>query len=284
VLYEYDTALITGASAGLGSEFARQLAGEVSTMVLVARRAERLEALREELEAGHPGLEVHVFVVDMSRPDAVDGFICDLAAAGIVPDLLVNNAGLGDYGEFASADWEKLERIMQVNMHALTRLTHAVIPAMKELGGGAILNVSSLACVMPMPDIAVYAASKAYVTSLSESLRVEFAADNILVCALCPGPVHTEFSEVARRMGEPRVGHGNPGWIYVSAERVVAEGLRAMRQGRARHYPGWQVGLLAGVFGIMPMVILRMLLRLRPRRGSAGVWQGVELIEKEVVR
>jgi len=266
----YDTALITGASSGIGREFAYQLASVVSVMVLVGRRTGRLEELRDALLVGHPTLEVHVVAVDLASSTATDALIRQLASMQVVPDLLVNNAGLGDYGDFAGADWERIEHILQVNIRALTRLTHAVLPAMKELGGGGILNVSSLASVMPMPDIAVYAASKAYVTSFSESLRVELADENIQVCALCPGPVHTEFSAVARRDDDPAGGHTSPDWIYVSAREVVAGGIEALRCGRARHFPGWKVALLAGILGAMPMAVTRMLLRLRPRRASSG--------------
>ena len=133
----------------------------------------------------------------------LDSLVSGLAMQGLVPDLLVNNAGLGDYGEFAAADWERVEAMLRVNIRALTRLCHAVVPAMRELGGGSIINVSSLASIVPMPDFAVYAATKAYVTSFSEALRLEVETHGIRVLALCPGPVPTEFGDVARRPGWP---------------------------------------------------------------------------------
>ena len=261
----YETALITGASAGLGEEFAHQLAPRCGRLVLVARRGSRLEDLARVLRGAFPGLEVHVFEVDLANPADLDAMVSGLAMQGLVPDLVVNNAGLGDYGEFATSDWPRVEQMLQVNIRALTRLCHAVIPAMRATGHGSILNVSSIASFLPIPDFAVYAATKAYVTSFSEALRIELQDDRIRVLALCPGPVRTEFTEVARR-GPDDETPANPKIFHVSAGQVVAEGLRALEHGRARHVPGLMVAAAAVAISLMPIALLRCLLSLRPRR------------------
>lgn len=257
-------ALVTGASSGIGAEFARQLAPDCGQLVLVARRAGRLEELATALEEAHPTLEVRTFAADLVDPGDRDRLLGWLAKERLVPDLLVNNAGMGDYGEVATADWPKLEKMIRLNVEALTWLTHAVVPAMIATGGGAVLNVSSLASVLPIPDFAVYAASKAYVTSFSEALRLEVRDHGIQVTALCPGPVHTEFGETARR----EEGGGGPlnEAFYVDSRQVVAEGLAGLRQNRARVFPGWKIAGAALLLSLLPMVAVRGLMGRRPRR------------------
>jgi short-subunit dehydrogenase len=258
-------AVVTGASSGLGEEFARQLAPSCNALVLVARRADRLEDLARILRAEHSDLEVGVIVADLTDPDARENVVAKIAQANLQPDLLVNNAGMGDYGEFSEADWTKLESMLRLNVEALTYLAHALLPMMKQGGGGSIINVSSLASLLPIPDFAVYAATKAYVTSFSEALRIEVADHGIGVTALCPGPVHTGFGEVA--MGK---GHGSefPGreFFYVDAGRVVAEALRAARANRARVFPGWQIATAAVLISALPIVLVRLAMGTRPRR------------------
>lgn len=264
-LPRYDTVLITGASAGLGEEFARQLASQAGHLVLTARRADRLDALAQRLEEEFPGLEVSVIVADLSKEADRARLSSELVAGGMVPDLLINNAGLGDYGEFASAEWPRLEAMLRVNIEALTHLTHAVLPAMIARGGGAILNVSSLASLLPIPDFAVYAATKAYVTSFSEALRIELSEHGIRVLALCPGPVHTEFGSLARRAEGERDMPGRE-WFYVPKEQVVAEGLAALERGSARVFPAWKTAVAAVVISALPMVLLRLAMSTRPRK------------------
>lgn len=265
---KYDTALITGASAGLGEEFAHQLAACSRQLVLVSRRRSCMEDLARILRGAYPGLEVHVLECDLAKPEAVEQLVGAIAGRGLVPDLLVNNAGLGDYGEFTSANWERIEEMLEVNIRALTRLCHSVIPAMKELGRGAILNVSSLAGLLPIPDMAVYAATKSYVTSFSEALRLEVRGSGLKVLALCPGPVHTEFGEVALRPGHRDPDIGFQEWFCVDKGQVVAEGLAALEGGKARHYPGLLVAVAAVAISLAPMVLLRLILATRPRRSE----------------
>lgn len=259
----FQCALITGASAGLGAEFARQLAPRCARLVLVARRGERMAELAHELQHHHPGLLVDCFAVDLADRGARARLLDDLSSAEIQPGLVVNNAGLGDCGEFIEANWGKLERMLEVNIAALTHLTHALLPGMGP--GAAILNVSSMASILPIPDFGVYAATKAYVTSFSEALRIEVRDAGIRVMALCPGPVHTEFGAVA---GEGSKGQKVPGreWFYVPKEQVVAEALAALQAGRPRHYPGWKVALAAAGITLLPIAIVRIAMSFRPRQ------------------
>jgi short-subunit dehydrogenase len=261
----YSCALITGASAGLGEEFAFQLAPRVHKMVLVARREERLASIADRLRNSFPHVAVAVFSADLTLSSHREQLVDLLKQRGFMPDLLINNAGMGDYGEFSNADWGKLDAMLRLNITALTHLTHALLPHMQNRGYGAVVNVSSLASLLPIPDFAVYAATKAYVTSFSEALRIEVRDHGISVLAVCPGPVHTEFGELARQSG------GNadmPGreWFYVDKERVVAQSLAALDADKARVYPGWQVAAAALLISAVPVVLLRLILGTRPRR------------------
>src|SRR5688572_19692229 len=213
------TVLITGASSGLGAEFARQLAPHAAALILVARRLDRLEALKDELD--RPGLTIHCHAADLADEIQTEALLASLAASGERVSLLVNNAGLGDHGFFEDSDWSRVGAMLDVNIKALTRLTHAVLPDLVRRGRGAILNVSSIAGLLPLPKMAVYAASKAYVTSFSEALRAELRGTGVSVTALCPGPVETEFSSVANR---PKTGESMPApeVFKVTAEKVVA--------------------------------------------------------------
>ncbi len=209
---------------------------------------------------------MHCIGADLTRPGDRDGLFQQLEEMDRAPDLLVNNAGMGDYGEFASSRWEKTDAMMQLNMTALTHLTHGVLPGMIARGGGDILNVSSLASILPIPDFAVYAATKAYVTSFSEALRIELKQHGINVLALCPGPVHTEFGSVAQRGKHANVTPGGE-MVYVSAEQVVSEGLAALRRGKARHYPGLKIAAAAAVISLLPVAAIRLVMARRPRKG-----------------
>ncbi len=249
-------ALITGASAGIGREFARQLCDRAATLVLVARRKERLEELRAELLGRNPRLEIEIRPADLSQAAAVEELIAWAAARKPAIDLLVNNAGLGDLGAFASSDPARVDQIMAVNMVALTRLTRGLLPAMIEQKRGAILQVSSSAGFLPMANFAVYAATKAYVTSFSEALRSELRETGVGVTALCPGPVRTEFSEVARRGGRGTV--PGSGLAYVSVEKVVAAGLRGIEQNRAIVIPGALMKLGMTLVRLTPAPLLRL--------------------------
>lgn len=258
------TALVTGASAGIGEEFARQLAAHARTLVLVARREQRLQQLRDELIAAHPSLHVYVHRVDLCDSRQIKE-LCDwLTTENINIDLLINNAGLGDLGTFDTADPTRLKEIVLVNINALTLLTRAVLPGMLARRNGGILNVSSCAGFLPIPDFAVYAASKAYVTSLTEALRVELRGTGVTVTALCPGPVHTEFTHVAAGT-RPRH-HPSAEWIHVPVSDVVRAGLDALEQDRPLVIPGIVMKVAMFFTRLTPMPILRAVGRLRLHR------------------
>lgn len=261
----YSCALVTGASAGLGEEFALQLAPRVAQLVLVARREGLLEELAANLRERVPQLEVIVLAADLTVVTERERLVVTLADRGLTPDLLVNNAGMGDYGEFATAAWSRLAAMLRLNVEALTHLTHALVPGMIRGGGGAIINVSSMAGLLPLPDFAVYAATKSYVTSFSEALRLELREHAIPVLAVCPGPVHTEFGQVAKRGAQ---GRNMPGreWFYVPKAQVVNEALIALDRNRARVYPSLKIAAAAAVLSVLPLVVLRLALGLRPRR------------------
>jgi short-subunit dehydrogenase len=261
----FDCAMVTGASAGLGEEFAWQLAGNVGKLVLVARRVERLERIAEELRGHFPHTAVMVIAADIAEPWDRLAAMGKAASAGFAPDLLVNNAGLGDYGEFVTADWPSLEAMLKVNVEALTHMSHLAAPHMIRRGGGGILNVSSLAGTLPIPDFAVYAATKAYVSSFSEALRIELREHGIRVMSLCPGPVKTEFGEIARRQGSSE-GMPAHALFYVPKEQVVAEALRGIERGCARVFPGLKIAAAGLVIGALPLFLLRMVMARRPRR------------------
>ncbi len=259
---EYESVLITGASSGLGEEFARQLAPASSQIILVARREDRLRNLAADLKQINPKLDVLFFVVDLTITSKRLEFIKMLLDYGANPDLLINNAGMGDYGKFMESDWGKLEKMIQLNITALTHLTHSLLPAMKLRQSGAIINVSSLASILPIPDFSVYAASKAYVTSFSEALRLEVKKDNISVLALCPGPVHTEFGSVAMRSDQDNKLPGRE-QFYVDKAEVVSSALVGLERNRARVYPGWKVALAAAGISILPIAVIRLVMSKR---------------------
>jgi len=217
-----DVALITGASAGLGVEFARQLSKRGRRLVLAARRKDRLEALAAELG------NARAVAIDLAEPEAVQRLMADVAAAGEQVELLVNNAGFGLGGHFAELDSERQRQMIDLNCGALMDLCRAVAPQMIERRSGAILNVASTAAFQPGPGMAVYFATKAFVLSLSEALHEELKTHGIKVSALCPGPTRTEFGAVAG-FGE----QGSFDRLSMEAEPVVRLGLDGLERNKA---------------------------------------------------
>lgn len=261
-------ALITGASAGIGREFARQLAGRARSMILVARRDEKLIELADQLQREHPKVIVHVRKADLADFGEVRRFLESLDRDNLEVDLLINNAGLGDSGPFAESDPARNEEMTVVNVATLTLITRHLVPQMIASRRGAVLNVSSSAGFLPIPGSAVYAATKAYVTSFSEALRAELYGTGVSVCALCPGPVVTEFQQVAKRNGEqPDIG---PQFLVVTVEQVVRDALAALEADRPLVVPGLAMDLLMLLVRLMPMPVLRWLARVSPR-GKRGV-------------
>lgn len=255
------TVLITGASSGFGREFARQLAPQVATLILVARRRERLEQLRAEI--ARPGLTVHCHTADLADELQTESFLGALAASGEPVHVLINNAGIGDHGLFEDSDWGRVKAMLDVNVRALTRLTHALLPDLVRSGRGAILNVSSIASLIPVPKMAVYAATKAYVTSFSEAIRAEVRGTGVSVTAVCPGPVDTEFFTLAERAAGKSA--PAPEIIKISPQEVVHEALAAVARDRARVIPGWIAWTLMALTALVPIFVLRVFLNLRGR-------------------
>lgn len=260
--FEGCTALITGASSGLGAEFALQLAPVAGTLVLVARRSDRLDALKQDLEARYPGLRVRVYVADLTDDTRIPALVRWLEEEKILVNFLVNNAGMGDKGPFATSEWPKVRAMLDLNIVALTRLTHELLPMLREGGRGAILHVSSIAGLIPLPRMAVYAATKAYVNSFSDGLRLELRDTGITVTAVLPGPAETEFVRVAsRESGE--TGWSSPECLTITVEEVVHAALTAVARDRARVIPGWKVALLMGLAVALPLGLLRLALQNR---------------------
>jgi short-subunit dehydrogenase len=257
------SALITGASAGIGREFARQLAGRGRSLILVARREQKLNELREDLKPQHPNLTVHICKTDLANLTQLKELVAWLEREKIDVDLLINNAGLGDLGPFATSDPIRNEQMTLVNVVALTSLTRHLLPQMIARKRGGILNVSSSAGFLPIPNFAVYAATKAYVTSFSEALRAELHGTGVSVCALCPGPVHTEFLEVAKRPGgRPESG---PEFVHIGVEQVVRDAIAALEAGRPLVIPGVAMKLGMFLVRMTPMSILRWASRFSPK-------------------
>ena len=257
--------LITGASAGIGREFARQLAGRAKSLILIARREQKLNELRDELNQQYPNVAISVRKTDLADLAHLNELLAWLDHERIDVDLLINNAGLGDSGAFSTSDPIRNEQMTLVNIVTLTTLTRHLLPRMIARRCGGILNVSSSAGFLPIPDFAVYAASKAYVTSFSEALRAELRGTGVSVCSLCPGPVHTEFQEVAKRPGaQPDTG---PEFVFVSVEEVVRDALAALEADRPLVIPGFPMKIGMFLVRIIPLPILRLLSRFSPRRG-----------------
>lgn len=215
-------ALITGASAGLGAEFARQLSKRGYRLVLAARRKDRLDSLAAQLG------DARSVEIDLSSEGAAAELIRNLSDAGETVDLLVNNAGFGLHGRFDKADPRRLRQMVDLNCGAVTDLCRAVLPAMVERRSGAILNVASTAAFQAGPGMAVYFATKAYVLSLSEALHEEVRRFGVRVTALCPGPTRTEFGEVAGFKGSGAFDR----WA-MDSQTVVRSGLDALDRNKA---------------------------------------------------
>lgn len=220
-------ALITGASAGLGTDFARQLGAKGNRLVLVARRKDRLDALAAELGNSR------AVDIDLSQAGAADRLMADLAAHGEHVELLVNNAGFGLTGRVADLDGKRQRQMIDLNCGGLVELAHAVLPGMIQRKSGSILNVASTAAFQPGPGMAVYFATKAFVLSFSEALHEEVKGEGVHVTALCPGPTATEFGEIAG------FGPSNASSKLAAASApVVAAGLEGLERNQAIVIPG----------------------------------------------
>jgi len=246
------TALVTGATAGLGAEFARHLAGEGYDLVLVARQRKRLEESAAELREAH-GVRVEVLTANLADPDQCARVEDRLSDQERPVDFLVNDAGFALSTGFLRSSADDEERMLQVMVRAVVRLTHAAARAMVERGHGDVINVSSVAGFLPG---GTYGAAKAYVTAFSESVAARLGAKGVRVTALCPGFTHTEFHERAH-IDKSRV----PGWMWLSAERVVNDGLRDMRRGKVVSIPSHRYQVIVLATHMLPRPLLRRLAR-----------------------
>jgi short-subunit dehydrogenase len=243
------TALITGASAGIGAAFARHLASEGLDLLLVARRAERLQALAKELADEH-GIRCQVFAADLTDPAAPEAIMAFADEHDIAVDVLINNAGLSGKGAFAETPWPTLAGEIQLMVTALTELCHRVLPGMRERGWGRIINLSSIAALSPPAASLLYTGIKSYVLNISQSLDMELKPQGIHVTALCPGFTHSEFHDV---MGTRDAASKLPGLLWQEADAVVREGWQAVMKGKPVCVPGSVNKLVAASVRPMPM-------------------------------
>ncbi len=227
------TALITGASSGIGKVFAQELAARQVDLVLVARSEAKLQQLAAQLREQF-GVQVQVLVQDLIEPGAATRVFEAVTESGWVIDLLVNNAGFGDYGEFAERSRSRYLEMIQLNVMSLVDLTHQFLPGMQQRRSGSIINVSSIAGFQPLPYWSVYAATKAFVLSFSESLWAENKVYGVRVLALCPGTTKTEFFDVADATGNTTEG----GQSLTSPEEVVRDALKALKSGETNVVTG----------------------------------------------
>jgi uncharacterized protein len=242
------TTLITGASSGIGEVFARKLAAQGHDVLLVARSEEKLIALCNELGLNH-NIRAEYFVADLSQPDSPARLFAETRERNLEIDLLINNAGFGSMGEFADLDLDRELNMIDLNVRSLVELTHLFLRPMRERGSGSIINVASTASFQPVPFMATYAATKAFVRSFSEALWEENRPYGIKVMALCPGVTETGFFEAAR-IKRP------PGRVIQTSEQVVEVALRALKRGKSSVISGWANRVTAEAGRLVPRSLI----------------------------
>ncbi len=250
------TALITGASSGIGRELAQVMAADGLNLVLVARRADKLEELAQQLQQRYR-IQVWVLPKDLAQPEAPVALVRELQAAQVNVEILVNNAGFGGYGFFAETDWTQEAQMLQVNVVALTQLTKLLLPDMIARKHGFILNVASTAAFIPGPLMAVYYATKAYVLSFSEAIANEVQGTGVSVTVLCPGPTVSEFQDRAH-MNQVRL---LKQMQLMAAAPVALAGYRALRRRQAIAVPGLSNQALTVLRRLLPRPLVRALVR-----------------------
>ena len=260
-----ETVLITGASSGIGLELARNFAANDFDLILVARREVELEALAKRLRREH-GARVDVLPMDLLGLDAPAKLIQQIEDCDLRVDVLVNNAGLMDMGSFAEIEADRHERLLQLNVNVLTSLTRRLLPGMLKRRRGRILNVASTSSFQPVPSMALYAASKAFVLSLSESLSEELKGSGVTVTALCPGVTKTEMYD--RAHDAHASARGIPEFLLSDVETVARDGYEACVAGRAVVVPGLPNQLMAGAVGFYPRWLVRGIGGLIGRRSA----------------
>ncbi len=252
------TALVTGASSGIGAEIARQLAGRGQGVTLVARRKEKLQALADEL-AGAQGIRAEILSADLTDPEARAALPAELEKLGLTVEILVNNAGLSTMGPVHRADRAAELAMIATDVLAVVDLTTLFLPPMVERGRGAILNVASTAAFQPLPGQAGYGASKAFVLSYSQAVRGELAGLGVSVTALCPGPVDTGFGEAAGLTTEEAV-NSLPKIMWVEAAEVARQAVEGLARGKMVVIPGMANSAAAALARVVPRRFLLPLL------------------------
>lgn len=246
------TALITGASSGIGYELAHIMAVKGFDLVLVARNSARLEEIKTELEK-NIDIKVWIIAKDLSLPDAPKVLFDVLANGNIEVDILVNNAGFGDFGRFSETDWKKEKMMLDLNVRSLTEMTKLFLPAMLARKSGRIMNLASTAAFQPGPLMAVYYATKAYVLSFSEAIAQELKGSGVTVTALCPGPTESGF-QAAAALEESKMVKGKK----LPTSKAVAEyGYTAMMKGKVVAIHGFVNKLFAGAVRFSPRSMVR---------------------------
>lgn len=252
------TALVTGASAGIGAELARQFAERGHDVVLVARREEKLRQAADTYAARYD-VETHVVAQNLASREGRDAMYKAVTERDVEVDYLVNNVGIGTQGHFLDVDLDRELTQVELNVATPTHLTKLFGRGMRDRGHGGVLNVASTAAFQPGPFMAVYYASKSYALSLSEALHEEFADDGVTVTALCPGPVETEFQERANNQDVPI---GNPDaslMRWQAADEVAEAGIDGLERGKAVVVPGIEYKLLAALTKLLPRSVTRRL-------------------------
>lgn len=249
-------ACITGASGGIGAEFARLLAAEGHDLILVARSEEKLARLKVDLEQAHQ-ITCHVITADLAAPDAAAKLVAEMDQRGLAIDVLINNAGFGMYGTFLEIDLAPQQEMINLNVVALTELTHLVARGMISRGTGRILNVGSIAAFQPVPVVAVYGATKAFVLSFSEALANELAGTGVTVTCLCPGPTATGFQDRASMHGSRHF----QGRKVMEARTVARIGWTAAKRGKPLVIPGLWNWLLTFSVRISPRRLVPYIIR-----------------------
>ena len=257
------TALITGASSGIGKSFAELLAAKGYAVVLTARRGDRLEALAAELREKYQ-VATHTIVADLAQPDASAKIATELASRGLKIDLLVNNAGYGVPGSYVNVAWDDHERFMQVMVTAVLDLTYRLLPAMLERGWGRIINIASVAGMVPAPaGHTLYGASKSFLIRFSEALSSENAPKGVNVTAVCPGFTWSEFHDVT---GTRDKMNSVPGLLWLKADDVAREGYDAVMKGHSVVVNGGVYRFLVWLNGALPRGISRWVSGMAGRR------------------
>ena len=249
------TVLITGASAGIGRELALLVAPRAGALILLARRAERLNELRAGLLESHPRLRVLALPVDLSDENDVDRALAEVRQQVGVVDVLINNAGVGDQGLSDQADWARVRTLLHTNVLAVAHLTTALVPSMVERRRGGVLNMGSGAGLTIMPASSAYSASKHFMDGFSEALRADLAGTGVVVTQVCPGPVDSEFDQVAGSAGG--MTGGPPQFLRISATQCAQEALAGFDRGAPLVFPGRSYRMMMWSLPLLPRKLVR---------------------------